>query len=103
MIKAFKMKVYDGMAEEYEKRHDNLWPEMKKMIKDAGAKNYSIFFDKETNYLFAYVELEDEELWARNGENPICRKWWDYMADIMDTNPDNSPVAEPMKMVFHLD
>ena len=32
MIKGFKMKLFEGMAAEYEKRHNALWPEMKEMI-----------------------------------------------------------------------
>lgn len=100
--KAFKMKLYDGMAAEYEKRHNNLWPEMVSMLKENGAHNYSIFWDKETNYLFGYVEIEDEQRWDSNSETEICRKWWDYMADIMETNADNSPVSVDLKEVFHL-
>ena len=103
MIKGFKMKLYPGMIEEYEKRHNALWPEMKEMIHEYGGKNYSIFFDAEDNTLFGYIELESEELWAKTADTEICKKWWAYMADIMDTNPDNSPVSVDLKNVFHLD
>lgn len=91
------------MAEEYEKRHNALWPEMKEMIHNYGGKNYTIFLDKETNILFGYIEIESEELWDKSADTEICRKWWDYMADIMETNPDNSPVSIPLKNVFHLE
>ena len=103
MIKGFKMKLYPGMIEEYEKRHNALWPEMKEMIHEYGGKNYSIFFDAEDNTLFGYIELESEELWDKSADTEICRKWWAYMADIMETNEDNSPVSVPLKKVFHLD
>ena len=103
MIKGFKMKLYSGMEAEYEKRHNELWPEMKDMIHEYGGKNYTIFLDKETNTLFGYIELESEELWAKSADTEICKKWWAYMADIMDTNPDNSPVSVDLKNVFHLD
>lgn len=103
MIKGFKMKLYQGMAEEYERRHNQLWPEMKEMIHQYGGSNYSIFIDKDTNTLFAYIELEDEEKWDASADTAINRKWWDYMADIMETNPDNSPVSVDLDMVFHLD
>ena len=53
--------------------------------------------------MFGYIEIEDEELWAKGADTAINRKWWDYMADIMETNPDNSPVCEDLKNVFHLD
>lgn len=103
MIKAFKMKLYDGMAEEYEKRHNALWEEMKDMIHEYGGKNYSIFLDKDTNILFGYIEIESEEKWAKSADTEICRKWWHYMADVMETNPDESPVSEDLKPVFYLD
>ncbi len=103
MIKGFKMKLYPGQAEEYERRHNLLWPEMKEMIHEYGGKNYTIFYDKDTLTLFGYLEVEDEERWAQSSDTAINRKWWDYMADIMETNPDNSPVCIDLKNVFHLD
>lgn len=103
MIKGFKMKLFPGMEEEYERRHNLLWDEMKDMIHEYGGSNYTIFLDKETDVLFGYLEVEDEERWDQSAETQICRKWWDYMADIMETNPDNSPVSIDLKKVFHLD
>lgn len=102
-IKAFKMRLYPGQEAEYVKRHDALWQEMKEMIHEHGGSNYSIFLDRETDTLFAIVEIEDETLWDQVPDTPINRKWWDFMADIMETNPDNSPVSKDLHMVFHLD
>lgn len=102
MRKAFKMKLYKGKEKEYEKRHNELWQEMKEMIHAYGGENYSIFLDKETNVLYGYIEIKNEELWAKSGETEICKKWWAYMADIMETNPDNSPVSTDLAEVFHL-
>lgn len=96
------MKLYPKMEKEYEKRHNELWQEMKDMIHEYGGKNYTIFLDKETNTLFGYIEIEDEELWNKTAETEICKKWWKFMADIMETNSDNSPVTFDLKEVFHL-
>jgi len=101
--KGFKMKLYDNMAAEYKKRHNELWPEMQDMIHEYGGQNYSIFLDTETNVLYGYIEIEDEEKWAKGADTEINRKWWDFMADIMETNPDNSPVAVDLKPLFHLE
>ncbi len=103
MIKGFKMKLFPGQKQEYERRHNLLWPEMKDMIHEYGGSNYTIFLDEETNVLYGYIELEDEKRWDKSAETEICRKWWDYMADIMETNEDNSPVSTDLTMVFHLD
>jgi len=102
MVKGFKMKIYEGMAAEYEKRHNELWPEMQDMIHAYGGSNYTIFLDKETNVLFGYIEIEDAAKWAKSADTAINRKWWDFMADIMETNPDNSPAAVDLQTVFHL-
>lgn len=101
--KMFKMKLYKDAEEEYEKRHNNLWTEMKRMIKEYGGNNYSIFLDKETNYLYGYIELEDEKLWGKSAETDICKKWWEYMADLMETNYDNSPVTIDLESMFYLE
>lgn len=101
--KGFKMKLYDGMEKEYEIRHNQLWPEMKESIHKHGGKNYSIYWDKDTNILFGYIEIEDPELWAKSAETEINKKWWDFMADIMETNPNNSPVSVDLHPMFHLD
>jgi len=101
--KGFKMQLNPGKAVEYEKRHNELWPEMADMLRAHGGKNYSIFLDPDTNVLYGYIEIEDEELWKKVADTPINRKWWDFMADIMETNPDNSPVSHDLKLMFHLD
>ena len=101
--KGFKMKLYEGMEEEYTRRHNLLWPEMRESIHKHGGHNYSIYLDRETMTLFGYIEIESEEEWAKQADEPINRKWWDFMADIMETNPDNSPVSEDLVPVFHLD
>lgn len=100
--KASAMKVFAGCQEEYRKRHDELWPEMEEMLLAHGVNTYSIFLDSASNTLFTYLEIEDEELWAKSADTAVCRKWWNYMKDIMETNPDNSPVSIELPEVFHL-
>ena len=101
--KAFRMGLHPGMEQEYQRRHEELWPEMRDMIHEHGGHNYSIFLDQETNVLYGYIEIEDEAKWAASADTAICRKWWDYMAPLMDVTPDNSPVSRDLKPVFHLD
>ena len=100
---AFKMQLKPGYAEEYKKRHDEIWPELQQHLSDAGVQDYSIFLDEETNILFAVQKLADNFRTEDVSSHPVVRKWWDYMADIMDTHPDNEPVALPLKEVFHMD
>ncbi|MHB0864981.1 L-rhamnose mutarotase [Paenibacillus sp. SEL3] len=101
--KASIMKVFANCHEEYRKRHDELWPEMEKMLLAHGVNTYSIFLESNSNTLFTYLEIEDEGLWAKSADTPECQRWWDYMKDIMETNPDHSPVSTPLPEVFHLE
>ena len=100
---AFKMKLYPGCKEEYIKRHNAIWPELKKLLEDAGVCDYSIFFDEETNSLFAVQCVKGDGGSQDLGSTEIVKKWWKYMADIMETNPDNSPISIPLEKVFHMD
>ena len=100
---AFKMFLKPGFEAEYEKRHNEIWPELKKLLKDAGVYDYSIFWDKETNILFAVQKTSGDGNSQDLGANPIVQKWWAYMADIMETNPDNSPVSIPLDEVFYME
>jgi L-rhamnose mutarotase len=100
---AFKMKLRVGYEEEYKKRHDEIWPELKEKLSRAGIYDYSIFLDKETLTLFAVQKLKDNNTVEELPSKEIMKKWWDYMKDIMDTNPDNSPVTTSLKEVFHMD
>ena len=100
---AFKMKLKPGVAAEYKKRHDEIWPELAAELRAAGVSDYSIFLDEETLTLFAVQKLSNDNTAAELPDSPIVRKWWDYMAPLMETHPDNSPVAKPLKEVFHLE
>lgn len=99
----FKMKLYPGFREEYRKRHGEIWPELVKLLKSNGVGNYSIFLDEETNTLFAYQELSGDSSSQDLGTTEIVKKWWKYMADIMETNPDNSPISIPLEQVFYME
>ena len=100
---AFKMKLKPGAVAEYQKRHDKLWPELAAALKAAGVSDYSIFLDKETLTLFAVQKLSDGNTAATLPDSPVVRKWWDFMAPLMETHPDKSPMARPLREVFHLD
>ena len=100
---AFKMKLKKGFEAEYKKRHDHIWPELSHLLKESGISYYSIFLDEETLTLFAVQKLSSGNTAADLPSSPILKKWWNYMADIMETNQDNSPLVKPLKEVFHMD
>ena len=100
---AFKMYLKEGCKEEYRRRHDELWPEVAGLLKKAGICDYSIFLDEETHVLFAVQTLSHKEGSQSLGHEEIIRKWWDHMADIMEVNPDNSPVSKPLEELFYME
>ena len=100
---AFKMRLKKGCAEEYKKRHDRIWPEITALLRNAGISDYSIFLDEEAGTLFAVQKQTGSSSSQDLGMEAIVKKWWKYMADIMETNPDLSPVSVPLPEVFHMD
>ena len=101
--KTFFMTLNPDRESEYKRRHDEIWPELKTLLKSHGVHNYSISFSQETNQLFGYAEIESEEKWANIANSPICQKWWEFMSDIMSTNEDSSPVSVELSEVFYLE
>lgn len=100
---AFKMVLKPGFEQEYKKRHDEIWPELVRELENSGITDYSIYLDKETLTLFAIQKLTDHHTSDHLPENPVVKKWWAYMRDIMEYNPDGTPVAIPLHEVFHMD
>lgn len=101
--KAFLMGVNPDAQEEYKLRHDLVWNDLQDVLKQHGVHNYSIFLEPGMSQLFAYVEIESEDLWSQIATTDACRRWWAFMKDIMPTNEDNSPIATNLDEVFHLD
>ena len=99
---AFKMKLFKGKEAEYKKRHDEIWPELKSLLKQTGIEEYSIFLDEETNVLFGVLKIEDPMKLDELPNHPIMKKWWSYMKDMMETNEDGAPVSVRMNEVFYL-
>ncbi len=100
---ALKMKIHQGKVDEYKRRHDELWPELEELLKATTISDYGIFLDEETHILFASLKIENEDLLQKLPQNTIIKRWWAYMADIMETNEDNSPKSVDLKEVFYLE
>jgi L-rhamnose mutarotase len=99
---AFKMRLNPGMKAEYKRRHDEIWPELVALLKQAGVSDYSIHLDDETNILFGVLWRSDDHGMDDLPSHEVMQRWWAYMADIMETTADNEPVSIPLETVFHL-
>lgn len=98
----FRMNLFEGQAAEYEKRHDEIFPELSKALKDAGVSDYTIWLDPESNHLFGILTRTDDHTMDKLPDTEIMKRWWAHMADIMETHPNNVPVQVPLKQVFFL-
>jgi L-rhamnose mutarotase len=99
---AFKMRLNPGMRDEYKRRHDAIWPELTALLREAGISDYSIHLDSETDTLFGVLWRADNHGMDALPASPIMQRWWAYMADIMETKPDNEPVALPLETLFSM-
>jgi L-rhamnose mutarotase len=100
---AFRMRLNPGQEAEYKRRHDAIWPDLVALLKNSGISDYSIHLDRETGTLFGVLWRRDDHGMDALPAHPVMRRWWAHMADIMETNPDKSPVAVPLETVFHLE
>lgn len=99
---AFRMQLHPGQEAEYERRHDAIWPELETALRRAGVLDFRIFLDPQTLALFAVMTRRDDHGLETLAQSEVMRRWWAMMADIMETNPDKSPVEVPLTQVFAL-
>ena len=99
---AFVMKLHAGKEEEYRRRHDAIWPELTALLHDTGIREYSIFLEEATGTLFAVLQVADPRQLDTLPAQAVMQRWWSYMQDIMESNPDHSPVTQPLKEIFYL-
>lgn len=99
---AFKMQLNSGAQDEYQRRHDAIWPELVVLLRDAGVQDYSIHLDPDTHILFGVLWRRDDHSMADLPAHPVMQRWWSHMADLMQTHPDHAPVATPLIPLFHL-
>src|ERR1700746_117808 len=101
--KSFVMRLNSDAEEEYRRRHNPIWKELEEVLRSHGVHNYSIALHPDTNQLFAYAEIEDEERGTGVAATPVCRRWWDFMADLMEVNKDHSLRTVELREMFHLE
>ena len=99
---AFRMRLHPGQKAEYRKRHDEIWPELVALLKDAGIEDYSIHLDDETNLLFGVLWRKPDHKMEALPAHHVMQRWWAHMSDIMETHPSGAPVVAPLETVFHL-
>lgn len=99
---AFRMNLNPGQAAEYERRHDAIFPDLIEALRKAGVSDYSIWHDPDSDHLFAILTRSDDHGTERLPDTEVVKRWWKYMADIMETDENNVPIQVQLKRVFFL-
>lgn len=102
---AYTMKLKPGAADEYKRRHDEIWPEVVDLLREYGFSDFSIFLDEKTSTLFAIYKASTITTASNDAlrQTEVMQRWWAYMTDLVEFNEDQTPATQPLKMVFHMD
>jgi L-rhamnose mutarotase len=99
---AFQMRIDPRNAEEYRRRHDDIWPDLVGALRAAGVIDYRIFLAPQTGTLFAVLTRRADHDMDALPTKSVMRRWWSMMADLMPTGPDGAPESSPLVEVFNL-
>lgn len=93
---AWSARIVPGMKEEYKRRHDEIWPELVAVLREAGIRNYTIWNTGDT--LFGYYECEHgvEYAAAVQKNSPVVARWDEYMKDVLIMEKDPRTGAQPL-------
>ncbi len=100
---AFTMQLNPGQRDEYKRRHDEIQDDLKTLLLQAGIRDYSIFLDEKNHVLFAVLRRTKNHHMDELPSHEVMRRWWEFMAPIMETHDTNEPVVHPLEMMFHMD
>ncbi len=99
---AFSMQLRHGCELEYKRRHDEIWPELVQLLKQAGISDYSIHLDRQSGKLFAMLTRSADHKMDALPQSELMQRWWAAMADIMETEPDSAPVVTELEPMFYM-
>jgi L-rhamnose mutarotase len=99
----FTFEIRPGMADEYKRRHDEIWPELVEAIQDAGLRNYSLF--RRGQQVIAYVECHPDAAtaFAKIGAADVNRRWAEWFQDVIVALTDDDGNLFRADEVWHLD
>lgn len=98
----FTYQCRPGMEQEYIKRHEAVWPEVIRALREAGLSNFTTFM--KDNQLFAFIEADDfRASWAKFQANPDTQRWEKYMSEVLLTDVTKGEMEVIDQVVFHMD
>ena len=99
----FHFSIRPGTEAEYQRRHDDLWPELAAAITEAGFTNYTLF--RTGTSITAYCECVPTAAaaFARLGATDVNARWAAYFADIIVDLYDEHGTVALAREVWHQD
>lgn len=99
----FTFEIYPGQEAVYQRRHDEIWPEMVNDIREAGLRNYSLF--RRGTQVVGYVECHPDipTAFARMGQSEANARWAKWFQDVIVTLTDETGELRFHDEVWHLD
>jgi len=100
---AFVMTLKPGYEAEYKKTSRRTVARLSRWIKKRRYFWLLYLFASAIAEIIAVLKRTDNHTMDNLPVTAAVKKWWAFMADIMETNPDNSPVVESLEQVFHFE
>ncbi|MAP39522.1 MAG: hypothetical protein CL879_07895 [Dehalococcoidia bacterium] len=99
----FTFEIYPDKVDEYKRRHDEIWPELVEVIRNSGAKNYTLF--RRGTQVIAYVECHPDiaTTFSLAGAHEISARWSEWFEDVIVSLVDEEGNQFSAEEVWHLD
>lgn len=99
----FTFELYEGVEEEYKRRHDQIWPDLVADIKAAGFSNYSLF--RRGSQIVAYAEVDPDLATAMSklASSEANARWSSWFEDLIVNLTDAKGRLMSLQEVWHLD
>lgn len=99
---AFRMTLHEGAAAAYENLHDNLWPDLRSALCQAGISEFRIFHQPGTDLLVAFMRRRRNHGLAKLADTPLLQRWWGLTKDLIRSDEDHIPIQIELREVFRL-
>jgi L-rhamnose mutarotase len=100
---AFRMTLVAGASEEYRRRHDAIWPELRSALQAAGVIDYHIFHEPGSTSLFAIMRRRADHKLEELSRSKLMHEWWTMMSDVVVSDERGVPLQTSLQEVFRLD
>jgi L-rhamnose mutarotase len=99
----FVIEIDPAAADEYERRHREIWPEMVEAIRDSGIRNFTGFLRGHEVIYYAECDPDVATSFAKLATYAVNDRWTASFAGIVTKRDDESGSLPFLREVAHLD